>query len=94
MAYYLLEAAFIFLGALLIVTQMILPPFIGKPFWWILKKREQILSGKEDELNAVKIDSVIADAEIAIAEAKEEVEAKIKRKYTRKKATNNGNDTP
>lgn len=36
--------------ALVIITQLILPPLLGKPFFWFFRKPEKDLRAKEVEL--------------------------------------------
>lgn len=61
--YYIFEGAIIVLGAVFIITQMILPPLIGKPFFWIFKSKVAEMSKKEDQLADAKMDIELAEKE-------------------------------
>lgn len=46
----IVEFGVVALFVLIIVTQIILPPLIGKRFFWFFKKTEKNLRGKQSEL--------------------------------------------
>lgn len=46
----LLEPLLLLLILIFTFTQVVLPPFIGKPFFWIFRKAEKNLRDKETEL--------------------------------------------
>lgn len=46
----IIEILFVLVIAILLLSQIVIPPFIGKPFFWIFRKAEKNLRGKETEL--------------------------------------------
>lgn len=46
----IIEILLVLAIAILLLSQIVIPPFIGKPFFWIFRKAEKNLRGKETEL--------------------------------------------
>lgn len=44
--------------SLLFITQLILPPFIDMPYFWLFRKCEKELLKAEDQLSVSKIDRI------------------------------------
>lgn len=45
-----IEVGALAIFGLIVLTQVIIPPFIGKPFFWFFRKPEKDLRAKEVEL--------------------------------------------
>ena len=72
-----LETALIVLVAVIIITQIILPPIIGKRMFWNFRKLDKKLSGKADEVSDLITELSIRQKEEEIARLKEELNKKM-----------------
>ncbi|MBI5306504.1 hypothetical protein HZB04_02885 [Candidatus Wolfebacteria bacterium] len=46
----IIEPLLVILLAILLISQVVLPPLIGKPFFWLFKKLARMLRSKETEI--------------------------------------------
>ncbi len=51
----ILEQLLIVLLAVVLISQVVLPPLIGKPFFWIFRKPARMLREKETEIEDAKV---------------------------------------
>jgi len=78
-----LEVALIIIISVFVITQMIIPPFIRKPLFWVFRKVERVKEEKVVELSDIRTEGETSDIEEEIEKTRE----KIKPKRTRKKPT-------
>jgi hypothetical protein len=71
------EVCLAILVGLVILTQMVLPPFIGKRFFWFFRKSEKAILEAQSELED-------AEATVAAGEIRKQVE-RVKKTTSRKK---------
>ncbi|MDO8516954.1 MAG: hypothetical protein Q7S33_02410 [Nanoarchaeota archaeon] len=62
----LLEWCLVITVAVFIISQIILPPFINKRFFWILRKKEKKLDAVGNELIDAQVDLEVAETRAAV----------------------------
>lgn len=73
----ILEPALVVLVAIIILTQLVIPPFIGKRFFWALRKSEKRLQKKEDEFVDLETEEEIVDLQKEVDKKKKKINDKI-----------------
>ena len=71
-----LETCLVVLLAVVIITQVILPPIIGKRMFWNFRKLDKKLSNKADEVSDLITELSIKQKDEEIARLKEELNKK------------------
>ncbi len=71
------EPVVIVLTAVFILSQVVIPPFIGKKTFWIFRKSEKKLHKREDELDDLKTEEEIVDIQKEIQKKKAELNDKM-----------------
>lgn len=73
----ILEPVVIILTAVFILSQIIIPPLIGKQTFWIFRKSEKRLHKKEEELSDLKTEEEIVDIQKEIQKKKANLNDKM-----------------
>ena len=73
MIWRIVEPLLVVIFAIFLFTQVVLPPFIGKPFFWIFKKSEKRLREKDEELSEVKTKLAIKEKDRVITRIKRDL---------------------
>ena len=73
MIWRIIEPLLVGIFAIFLFTQVVLPPFIGKPFFWIFKKSEKRLREKDEELSEVKTKLAIKEKDRVITRIKRDL---------------------
>ena len=71
-----IEPALIIVVVLFVVTQMVIPPFIGKRFFWIFRKSEKRILAKEDDLAELRTEETEVELDRAAKTARERIAKK------------------
>jgi len=66
MIWRIIEPLLVVIFAIFLFTQIVLPPFIGKSFFWIFKKSEKRLRQKDEELSEAKTKMAIKEKDRVI----------------------------
>ena len=69
-----IEPPLIVMLAIFLFTQVALPPFIGKPFFWIFRKSEKQLREKDKELAEVKTKLAIKEKDRVITRIRRDLD--------------------
>lgn len=67
------EPLLIVMFAIFLFTQVALPPFIGKPFFWIFKRSEKRLRQKDEELSEARTKLAIKEKDRVITRIKRDL---------------------
>jgi len=68
-----IEPLLVVIVAIFLVSQAVIPPFVGKSYFWIFKKSEKRLREKDDELSEVKTKQAIKEKDRAITKIKRDL---------------------
>jgi len=74
-----IEPPLIVMLAIFLLTQVALPPLIGKPFFWIFRKSEKQLREKDKELAEVKTKLAIKEKDRVITRIRRDLNAATKK---------------
>ena len=69
-----IEPPLIVMLAIFLFTQIALPPFIGKPFFWIFRKSEKQLREKDKELAEAKTKLAIKEKDRVITRIRRDLD--------------------
>ena len=76
----ILEPVLMLLAGLLIFTQIVLPPFIGKNFFWLLRKSEKRIQDKEAELATLRDEATIVEINKKVKKEKDKINSEMLKK--------------
>ncbi len=69
----ILEPVLMLLAGLVIFTQIVLPPLIGKNFFWLFRKSEKRIHDKEAELATLRDEATIVELNQRMKEEKDKI---------------------
>lgn len=69
-----IEPLLLVMIAVFLFTQVVLPSFIGKPFFWIFRKSEKRLRKKEEELSEVRTRLAIKEKDRVITRIRRDLD--------------------
>lgn len=73
MIWRIIEPLVVAIAAIFLVSQVVIPPFVGKSYFWIFKRSEKRLRKKDDELSEVKTKRAIKEKDRAINRIKRDL---------------------
>ncbi|MEK6906277.1 MAG: hypothetical protein AABW81_01510 [Nanoarchaeota archaeon] len=72
-----LERILVVLLFIFFFTQLILPPFIGKKFFWSFRKSEKKICSKKDELSELEDAEKLVELDTEIKKKREDLNKKM-----------------